>query len=233
MALTSKRVSIASMRRILTALIGSLVWKHSVIKRSDGDDYTIWVHNSFKEDTGVNATDDSGIQKRLLKTVNKFILWRHPIGTGRSCDFYTYNDDTGPNAPFTGGIQTMRDWAGRTWGHWEINYPSRANGFWISLLIAGSNSGFNAVFQASPAQARRAHLDEKVGASIGSQEISLLARETNNRYARKIGNSWRARAWGHMWCWPDENTQMPPDSLTYWRITNTAESIGKNPNGRR
>src|SRR5688572_8002926 len=39
-------------RSLLTVAVTSVVYKHSVIKRDDNDDITIWVHNSFEPDQG-------------------------------------------------------------------------------------------------------------------------------------------------------------------------------------
>lgn len=42
------------------------VYKHSVIKRSDGDDFTIWVSNDFTDNI-LGADDDSAAHDRFRR----------------------------------------------------------------------------------------------------------------------------------------------------------------------
>lgn len=207
------------------------MWKHSVIKRSDGDDYTIWVDNSFSETpvelpvgpTDASEDEDSSVvekRQQMLRTYANNMIW----GEGFSCHDFEFRDDTGPNAPFTGGILHMASWAAQNRNRrFEMVSGDTVNRYsWRNLLVAGSNSGGNAILRGSPSMPRRA----KGRNWIGTQDIEHIARGTNTKFAAKFGNSWRARAWGPMWC-DDMNSNFHWEA-SHWHITNS--DLSSNPN---
>lgn len=178
------------------------MWKHSVIKRADGDDTTIWVHNSYVEEA-------EGVEKRQTK------LWHTGLSSGRTdnCGHSSFVGDTGPGAPFTGGIQHMARWGASANGNFFVN-GSQSRTWWI-LVVAGSNSGANASFQA---RASIANVGWYI--HVGARDVGDLSRDTNNMFARKFGNSWRARARGHMECKRAEPFPLPglPGIFVEWRV---------------
>lgn len=82
------------------------MFKHSVVKRRGEEDVTIWVDNSFEET--LEPEENPAIPKRAVKIIDDY---GHSNGWAvEQCKSYVYNDDTGPNAPCTGGLEQLRTW---------------------------------------------------------------------------------------------------------------------------
>lgn len=176
------------------------MFKHSVVKRADGDDITVWVHNSFnatiEDDTEINARA-SDLEARQLSArpihgvyaIPTFLTW------GRSCNNGDSSSHTSSGSPTTGGTQEMVRWADRTRGRFELGTGSGSINRNFDLVVAGSNGGTNAVFLV-----RKHPLDEHKAAWISTKDISYQASEALNRYQRQIDGKWRMGASGGMRC---------------------------------
>ncbi len=184
----------------------TLVYKHTVFKRGDGDDFTIWVNHMYNDasspsgledsvDESVDELDDSHpleerkMDARPLKLRKKILPWKLSPGA-RSCPKSSYTDITTSNSPYTGGVQEMRNWCDRNGGGWLIpafEYDEH------DLLVGGSNKGHNAVFAA-----KRNSKSQDIPLTVG--DVRMVINEGHNRYARKFGGAWRVSAKGSWTC---------------------------------
>jgi hypothetical protein len=131
------------------------VYKHSVVKRQDEEDITVWVHKSFEEyDIAVEQSLEQSLEQpseldkrdQRLNIPGGIGWWEH--GLAIMCHSPERFDVTGPKGAFTGGIIHMRDWCynlGR--GNFPLGGPNYGSG-WRTLMIAGSNSGANVMYRA-------------------------------------------------------------------------------------
>lgn len=203
------------------------------MKRSDGDDYTFWVDNSFTTEPiefpadSVDATEDekkysSAIEKRQQK-LRYYAEYQAGMPLGRVCHDYQFRGDTGPSAPYTGGILHMATWGRQNrHGRFMIAGGDKVNRYdWRTLFVAGSNSGANAAFRGSSSMTRRLNGYN----TIGGDDIAHLASGTNDKFSKNFGGTWRARAWGPMWC--DGMNSQINDEASHWHITNT--DLSSNP----
>jgi hypothetical protein len=106
-----------------------------VVKRDDGDHVTIWVHNSFEEGEPVEElpagldssadelADDDAPDTKLAKRQKTAIKneWDGVL-RGHECwwDKTIYHDDTGPTAPYTGGLNAVVSWGRNRKGGWWV-----------------------------------------------------------------------------------------------------------------
>ncbi|KAG8667847.1 hypothetical protein FPOAC1_012686 [Fusarium poae] len=92
------------------------MFRHSVIKRRGEEDVTIWVDNSFEETLG--PEDNPATPKRAIKIIDNYTKsggWNEERCTG-----HIYRDNTGPNAPCTGGLKQLRTWAAQNGGFFSF-----------------------------------------------------------------------------------------------------------------
>jgi len=213
------------------------VWKHSVMKRADGNDYTLWVSNHFTERddsvgdfdgdeddvTKIDASDEEGqYPNELMKRQQRVKTYLDGVRSGSSgqCGHSTFGGDTGPNAPFTGGIVHMSSWARNAGGYFLVPrvFSYASPNPYRPLVVAGSNNGFNAVFEV------RLHYDDKVlDTRVGTADIADIARDVDRKFKKNIGG-WRARGKGGMRCghW---RQQILNRTWVNWRLTNWKGNI--------
>lgn len=156
-----------------------------MVKRDDGDHVIIWVDNSFND----TVPDESeGLSKRMGVRVGKGSGWSSAIGhIDDFCRNHDRTDWTHSGAPYSGGVKAMYQWARASRaGNWDVPH-----GRWQNLLVAGSNSGANALY--------RVYGRDSPGTSIGTKDVRNDADWTQKR-ARKFGNSWRAGSHGAHTC---------------------------------
>lgn len=143
-----------------------------MMKRSSGEDITIWVHNSWqdhKEDEETPAKDD----KRAHH------IWEGGYRRGQAsymcATFVDAYDRTTANSPFTGGAHNILTWASQNRGAFDLN--SGCCPHLSDLIISGSNSGANAAYSVQPWHQRRFFL--------GTVDIANGVRVMRDRYQKK------------------------------------------------
>ncbi|KAL2214747.1 hypothetical protein CC79DRAFT_1363494 [Sarocladium strictum] len=182
------------------------MYRHSVVKRDDGDHVTIWVHNSFEEgetveelpaglDSGaVEVAGDDASDTKLAKRQKTAIKneWEGVL-RGHECwwDKTIYHDDTGPTAPYTGGLNAVVSWGRNRKGGWWVRSTRDRD-----LIVAGSNSGANMRFHARS----ESNLASNIAAHIGAQDVGTIVERARNRYQRNTGGGMRVRANGWAFC---------------------------------
>lgn len=159
-----------------------------MVKRDDGDHVIIWVDNNFNETLPDETEDEQGISKRQSVRLGKDSRFFGGAGAISDwCRGHDRTDWTSSSAPYSGGVQAMYRWArAHRGGNWPV--PS---GSWRNLVVAGSNSGANALYKVYG----RDWPDTK----IGTMDVRNDADWTQKK-ARKFGNSWRAASHGAQTC---------------------------------
>jgi hypothetical protein len=168
-----------------------IVYKHSLIRREDGDHIIIWVDNRFVTEGELDAVhgaekNEENLVERQSTRIGKeaeFEKW----WISDWCRDHKRQDHTGPNGPYSGGVQAMYRWA-RAHGGGFFNVVGQD---WQNLVIAGSNSGANALYRARSVRSTTGRL--------GTMDLRNDADWTQNR-ARKFGSSWRASSKGGETC---------------------------------
>ncbi|KAL9950164.1 hypothetical protein D7B24_008663 [Verticillium nonalfalfae] len=173
------------------------MYRHSLMKRDDGDHVTIWVardyiaHDDDENDSTEAVNDDEdvdeeGLTKRQSVRVGKEVFFHRGSLGGKTCMKHKRQNHTGPNGPTSGGVQAIYRWGDREAGSFMLH--SR----WQNLVIAGSNKGANALYRA-----RRASGFPEL--HIGSRDIRNDADWTQKR-ARSFNGVWRASSKGGETC---------------------------------
>lgn len=170
------------------------MFKHSLVRRTDGDDITVWVHNSYEEEAEEEEEEAPAVKARQLPLSADMLNSNiHPD----MCSGSTFEDRTGNNSPFTGGVSTMRNWALSRRGGFGVLGRDRYQFYqWYTTLVtAGSNSGANAHFNVIP---RHDHLYRPM--RVGTYDIGDISRDSLTRFQRQTSNGWRMEARGRMPC---------------------------------
>lgn len=177
------------------------MYKHSVVKRSDGDDYTIWVHNSYEDASGPAEDPHSKRQIAKLHGGAYAANWEHRPDFV-NCRHHRRTDITSGTSPFTGGIHAMRDWTQNNVGFFLMGkhpdtgrvYGPNGGWGWRTVLVGGSNSGRNARY-------RMAAFDPAswyVGV-VHNPDVRADCDWTLDR-RRSFNGRWRAAAHGQQRC---------------------------------
>lgn len=182
------------------------VYRHSLVKRSDGDDVTIWVHNSYSEDHEADEPE-SLIERAVKLTGNaKFKEGGWWAQNRDACGKSSFTGLTSSSQAFTGGVNQIRDWGRSKRGGFHLIPTSMSKTKHTHLLVAGSNSGANARFMVKP--------EMTTEIMVGTKDIGDLA--YNTLYYRKTYNGkQRVAAKGDMKCLSN-NAQK---KWVNWRIT--------------
>lgn len=168
--------------------------KHSVIKRDDGDHFTIWVDNRFADVEGPQESPHAKRQSARLWPGSRFVS---APGVNDYCNQHDRKDWTSSNSPTTGGIIAMSRWADNNDGYFPWGDNDGGWG-WRTVLIGGSNGGANARYRAQ--MSNRA--TGQVRSSIGTRDVHNDAEWTLSRGQNYNGN-WRASSYGWETCgWP-------------------------------
>ncbi|OBT90314.1 hypothetical protein VE02_03316 [Pseudogymnoascus sp. 03VT05] len=163
------------------------MYKHSVLKRDDGDHITIWVDNSYASIEGPleEAVNVSKRQSARLAGNSNYYY------TGESnCRKHDMRFLTGKQSPFSGGALALARWGENHKGRWVFTN----NNTWKTLAIGGSNAGHNAQYRAD-------NLEKVYGAdtSVGTYDMGYNARHTYDEYRREMEKGvWRAAGYGWM-----------------------------------
>ncbi|KAL2204870.1 hypothetical protein CC79DRAFT_1370687 [Sarocladium strictum] len=171
----------------------SQMYRHSMIKRDDGEHVTVWVHNSYDEEDDTDVADDLEVHLAKRQSVRPNSSFDNRAGRN-SCQMNNaaYTGDTGPGAPFTGGAAAIVNWSSGCRGRWFIS-GSAVN---QDLLVAGSNSGGNMRFTI--------RVDENINAAtwreFGCGDVGNLVRTSRERFQRVYNGRERVRARGTVPC---------------------------------
>lgn len=160
------------------------MYKHSHIKRDDGDHINIWVDRRFIE----REEDEPDLAKRIKLRLGKGANFLTTAASDR-CGSHSRDDKTGPNAPYTGGVKAIFNWANNHSGGLFI---VGSGGEWNNLVVAGSNSGANALYRVNTVNSNN-------NCQVGTKDIRNDADWTKNR-ERKFGSSYRASSTGRETC---------------------------------
>ncbi|RBR23175.1 uncharacterized protein FIESC28_04030 [Fusarium coffeatum] len=178
-----KRDSVLSARDLELADIHGVnmteMYKHSMFKRGDGDHIVIWVARSFLEH------QDGTLMKRQQARPGKNGNYRDNRISDH-CDRHSRQNHAGPNGPYSGGVQAMYRWADSHRGIFSVTTS------WENLMIAGSNTGANAVYKAKTK-------DGRGGTNIGTMDVRNDADWTQYR-AIEFSGRWRASSKGEESC---------------------------------
>ncbi|GJC99158.1 hypothetical protein CH63R_11223 [Colletotrichum higginsianum IMI 349063] len=166
------------------------MYKHSLHKRDDGDDITIWFDNGFPE---VEGPQEHPLSKRQRAR----LWWSHHYsasggGISDMCRQHDRKDWTSSNSPYTGGVRAIAEWARDNKGYF-IWGDIGGGWVWRTVLIGGSNSGRNARYRGQvtdPGIATRAF--------VGTDDVKDDADWTHDR-GRDFSSStggWRAASYG-------------------------------------
>lgn len=166
-----------------------------MIKRDDGDHITIWIDNGFVEVNDDEADED--LAKRQNVRIAPGAQYKNSLARDWCAD-HIRNDHTGPNGPFSGGVQAIYRWAGGRDGYFSFGDESYSDqpGTWRDFIIAGSNSGANAVYKARLTGKPHPNWHER---GVGTFDIRDDADWTQHK-ARKFGSSYRASSRGEERC---------------------------------
>jgi hypothetical protein len=185
------------------------LFKHSVIKRRGEDDVTIWVDNSFEET--LDPEENPAIPKRAVKIIDDY---GHSNGWAQErCKrhAHVYNDNTGPNAPCTGGLEQLRTWA--TENNGVFRFEASGNP-WRTLVVAGTNTGCNGRIRAQKLSTWGAP-----GNGIGNADIFYIVDGSLARFTKVYDGRARMRSHGYSYCGFDHGARMN------WQVTDWADRI--------
>lgn len=166
------------------------MYKHSEIKRADGDDIHVWVSRSFVE-------DDEEEEQDLAKRQQQKVRLGHgadytPGGDDDNCKDHTRDKKSNAGSPFKGGVDAMFNWANARSGRFRVDKGKD----WQPLVVAGSNLGANAV-----------HRVQSVGGGlfyVGTKDVRNDADWTRNHCETFDGRT-RCSSTGRESCSPRAN----------------------------
>ncbi|KAH7024378.1 uncharacterized protein B0I36DRAFT_250525 [Microdochium trichocladiopsis] len=168
----------------------SKMYKHSLLKRGDGDHVTVWVDRRYVEHEDLHEARDT--EAALEERDINLRVGKDAAFSGSIISDYCYDhkrqDHTGPNGPTTGGVKAIYQWA-RAHGGGKFNVKSTTN--WENLVVAGSNGGTNALYRARALSG---------GTDIGTQDVRNDADWTLSKQ-RSFSGSWRASSKGGESCY--------------------------------
>lgn len=171
-----------------------------MIKRDSGDDITIWVNRAF-----VEGDQEEDLVKRQRARPVQSGTWRPSMARDWCRDHHRVNH-AGPNGPYSGGVQAMFRWADQNSGYFDFGDAaySQNRGGWREFVIAGSNSGANAVYKARLQAKSPPNWNRR---AVGTEDVRNDADWTQHR-ARSFSGSWRASSKGKQLCgWPGEGSR--------------------------
>lgn len=164
------------------------MYKHSHIKREDGDHINIWVNRRFVDSIENPQDTERDLDKRQSLRLAENVIFR-PGTSPQWCDSPERYDTTGSDSPFTGGLNAMLQWADTNSGSFYV----RTGYEWWNMVVAGSNSGANALY--------RVHRIDYMGQEfyLGTDDFRKDVSWTGDRQ-RQYGSSWRASSTGQGTC---------------------------------
>ena len=195
-----------------------IVFRHSLIRRADGDDVTIWVHNSYQEHKEEAAP---AVEARAY-------VWGDgghgfdPKIFYDQCAGSDYSGLTSKVSAFTGGVWEMYRWANTRRAGFEVPAYCCPGDGWTTfenLVIAGSNAGANARFGVKHYFAD----DRRYPLLVGTEDIRDVTRETLARFQANYDGKWRVASSGRMAC--TNPIGWSPSTWTQWTIGRVDERV--------
>ncbi|KAF5637943.1 hypothetical protein F52700_4646 [Fusarium sp. NRRL 52700] len=195
------------------------MYKHSVLKHSNGSDYSIWVHNSFDPDVndGEESTNDvSALGKRSWeqetyvndRMPNRFEFDSHTD----TCEKSSFEKKTYNKSPFADGANAIIEWTNKNKGGWRIGVQDAY--YSTDILIGGSNTGANMRFSVRKEPGRVVILGTKdVGDAVGG---------AFDKFKKTIKGVVRMSGKGKMKCW---NGASNTKEMLYWEIDRSDRDI--------
>ncbi|KAF4440996.1 hypothetical protein FACUT_3025 [Fusarium acutatum] len=193
------------------------MYKHSILKHSDGSDYSIWVHNSFDpdvKDDEKSANDAPALGKRWEESgsandrmPNRFEFDEHTDTCGKS----DWKKRTDKHSPFVIGADAIIEWTWKNKGGWRIAAEDAY--YSTDLLISGTNTGANMRFSVRKDPGRFLIL--------GTKDVRDVTSEAYRRFKKKISGVWRMAGKGKMKCW-DGNEEK---NMLRWEIDRSDRDI--------
>lgn len=191
-----------------------IVFKHSMMKRSNGENITFWLHNSWQDEKREEAPPQSKNSKRGLH------IWeggytRNSGGAGYKCDpLIDAYGSSYANSPYTGGVNNILTWSKANQGYFDLRVGCCP--YLSDIIISGSNNGANAAYSVQPWKQRR-YL-------VGSSDIADGVRLMRDRYQKKdTSGSWRVQGGGILDC-REHGAQA--DGLIDWVFRKTDKKAG-------
>ncbi|KAF9777137.1 hypothetical protein IL306_004592 [Fusarium sp. DS 682] len=197
--------------------------KHSILKRSNGDHVSIWVHNSFNgsffddDKRGNNAVD---LQRRSLgfEVKNLHPDFYQPGDSKKKCKKSKIASLTTESSPYGYGALAIVRWAHMNMGAFYLG--NSCCFFATDLLVAGSNQGGNMRFSV-----------RKEGEAIflGSLDIAEVTQRAMDKHSKQYGETWRLAAGGKMKC---RKAHQKGHKQLWWDISRSDERVGLTDLGR-
>lgn len=192
-----------------------IAFKHSVINRSNGDDITVWVHQSFQEERDIDPAGD--LAERQVKTLD----WYGDSSTSyRRCHSVRYGDKTTSTSPTADKTEALATWARKTSGSWLLSALPFKGPKWLDVAVAGSDSGENIKLSM--------HFMTMEGSQLATSDVLDIATHVQTNFKRKFGNVWRAEADGGHMCSVAiyiSFTGRPVSHWAHWRLLGTADRV--------
>ncbi|KAJ3535790.1 hypothetical protein NM208_g6988 [Fusarium decemcellulare] len=165
------------------------MYKHAVIKRDDGDHFTVWVDKGFAPTEG--PEEAPGKAKRQTARLASGARFTGSTLLRDYCRNHDRKDLTSERSPTTGGVEAIYRWARDHDGYFHYG-PDTGLG-WRDLVVGGSNGGSNARYRAQFIESSVTLL------RIGSYDVRNDADWTRKR-ARVYNGKWRAASYGWETC---------------------------------
>ncbi|KAH7362249.1 hypothetical protein B0T11DRAFT_297706 [Plectosphaerella cucumerina] len=194
-------------------------FKHAVIRRDNGDDITIWVHRSFVEERDPSLSGP--LTERQVRPWDKFRPSTYPWSPRLSCTYYTHVDKTNSTSPLADSAAYLATWAKNTNGMFAAVSYTTPQGVivwdtWSDFVVAGTNSGGNAVFSVGFPGSTRGQT-----AAVLTANIFDLVDHSHTHFKRKYGSTWRVEAEGKATCYQAIASHQNVPGLASWRLTGT------------
>lgn len=168
------------------------VWKHSVIRRSDGNDITFWVHNSWVDGEQELPDDATDEEENHLET-RQVESYKFNKGGNSRCRKTKIEGRTNSRSPSTGAAQRIVDWSRKHKGYFTHTNVYRS----VRMVAARAGNGGHAEFSARKMSVNKL----RPNIYVGTKDIADIVQASINRYKKRAGGgSWRVQTRGTSNC---------------------------------
>ncbi|KAF4341969.1 hypothetical protein FBEOM_4135 [Fusarium beomiforme] len=193
------------------------MYKHSILRRSNGDHVSIWVHKSFNGsffDNDKQTNHIAGLTRRDLgiDVVNQHTELFEPGENKKKCRKPTIKRLTDSGSPTTDRALAILRWTNMNLGAFHLSAGCCFHA--TDLLVAGSNHGTNMRFTVRK---------ESGGMFLGSEDIAKIAKRVVDKHSKQIGGAWRVAAEGKMNCHTGHNREF---KKLWWDISRSDQQVG-------
>lgn len=179
------------------------MFRHSVVKRADGNDITYWVHNSFVDAPEETSEETSPNLER--RQGGQFLVGIP--SQADTCSNTSFENRTNRSSPSAGAAWRIVNWCRGNKGFWRA-FRSES----YMLVGARSASGANAQFRA------RRRTSAPSDARVGSKNVADITEASINRFASRPGGASqmkRVAARGQTTCRTDVGSR----AIVNWALT--------------